>query len=562
MFSAKVERDCLEARPYYYDFLVGLPRADDSHIPEGILRHIAVCRYCKSEIHRLKGMLEKKKTNLGDEEGLKLSCISDILSLHFSYLDSFVNCKDVKPFLPVMLIGQLGVRIPTPITAHIDHCSSCSEDIGTLKKLDLQDGQLIRFAYFLAKKSRAIRLGGRLWEDSANPPLADERWEGFRDTCHVTRDPGEGSQRADIESPKADGHLFKSEIFDFCFPYKAGLNERKYADFRESVNLHLKQCPKCLEKAEYMHKALYGIVARPDSGVATHSSVEEQSTPLDDRKRKVSNGVKGQYNRGSNALYADWPINVKVFGKAKRRAVSAFGELKGRMSLPLRINLRKYAKVALPAAAAILIAVALLINNIPQAEALDFQDVYQAFRGMENAKISVFLPGQKEPLRVRWLSKALDIELFRMDGKFTLWDFSGNTVKKTSSLSSGSTSKTAISEARNGKLRNMMVESLGLMPFAQRDKIPENFVWQRVSEDEVETAGANTEVYDFYWTSQGPNLILERWRYFIDPATDLPKRVEVSWRDSSEKDYTLSKFFVITHPDTEQIEKMIQDVFK
>jgi len=498
MFTDKVEQDCLKSRPYYYDFLVD---GNESYIPEGILRHIAVCRYCKSEIHRLKGMLERKKTKPGGEEGLKLSCISDILNLHFSYLDSFVNCKEVKPFLPVMLIGQLGVRIPTPITAHIDHCSSCSEDIATLKQLDLQDGQLIRFAHFLAK-----------------PPLADQGWEEFRSPPRRIK----GSQKINRDMPKADGHLFKSELFDFCFPYKAGLNEREYADFRKSVNLHLKQCPKCLEKAEYMHKALYGIAARPDSGVATYCSIEEQS--------------QGQSNPAlaDNDLYTDWPINVKVFGKTRRKAVSAFGGLStGYRLLKNRVkslNLRKYASVALPAAAAILIAVTLLVN-IPQAKALDFQKVYQAIRGMENAKISVFHPGQKEPVQVKWVSKALDIELFKMDGKFTLWDFSGNTVKKTSSLSSDSTSKTAISEARNGKLRNMMVESLGLVPFSQwNNKLSRKFVWQRVSEDEVETTEAHTRVYDFYWRYPLDVELVERWRYFIDPATDLPKRVEFSWR--------------------------------
>ncbi len=46
------------------------------------------------------------------------------------------------PFLPGLATSCLDLRIPTPITVHVDHCPQCAADLAALKGLGLSDEQL------------------------------------------------------------------------------------------------------------------------------------------------------------------------------------------------------------------------------------------------------------------------------------------------------------------------------------------------------------------------------------------------------------------------------------
>ncbi|UCH69689.1 MAG: hypothetical protein JSV29_05405, partial [Candidatus Bathyarchaeota archaeon] len=140
---------CGEAKLYYYDSLL-----DDSYglIPESIINHIEQCQHCQEQIYQLKVLLSQTD-DIEAEQGQVSSGITTMLELHFAYIGKRVTCKTVKPFLPGLLDPALEIRIPTPITAHLDNCQKCAEDLEIIRSLNLNRKQLCRFSQFLAEKS-------------------------------------------------------------------------------------------------------------------------------------------------------------------------------------------------------------------------------------------------------------------------------------------------------------------------------------------------------------------------------------------------------------------------
>ncbi len=125
MIAPKHNSSCGEAKLYYYDFL-----HDESRelIPESILNHIEQCQHCQEQIDQYKVVLSQAE-GIEPEHGQVNFAVTTMLKLHFAYIGKPVTCKTVRPFLPGLLDPALGVRIPTPITAHLDNCQKCREDI-------------------------------------------------------------------------------------------------------------------------------------------------------------------------------------------------------------------------------------------------------------------------------------------------------------------------------------------------------------------------------------------------------------------------------------------------
>jgi len=125
---------------WYYDVMAG----GGPGVPESIIRHIRQCWACRQKIHRLK---EAVTGAGGETDGGRFEMkrdIIDTLNLHFGCLEEQVTCLRVKPFLPGLLTPSVQIRIPTPITVHIDHCPECAEDLEALRSLDLGGEQLAR----------------------------------------------------------------------------------------------------------------------------------------------------------------------------------------------------------------------------------------------------------------------------------------------------------------------------------------------------------------------------------------------------------------------------------
>ncbi|MDT8302076.1 MAG: hypothetical protein RQ760_11375 [Sedimentisphaerales bacterium] len=138
---------CEEAKPYYYDCL---SEESCGLIPQPISSHIEQCPHCQTEINRLKAVLSQKEY-INSKQGQDSSAVTTMLQLHFAYIGEHVTCETVRPFLPGMLDPAIDIRIPTPITAHLDNCSRCAEDLKTIKKLNFSSTQLFGLSQFFAK---------------------------------------------------------------------------------------------------------------------------------------------------------------------------------------------------------------------------------------------------------------------------------------------------------------------------------------------------------------------------------------------------------------------------
>src|SRR4030043_179301 len=140
---------CKQAEPYYYDFLCG--KGTES-IPELIIDHINQCQYCRVKMNQLKSVISEVE-NYSDleQKQVDLSAIA-WLKLHFAYTGKQVTCKTVRPFLPGFLEPALEIKVPTPITAHLDNCQQCLEDLEAIRQMNLSYKQLYRLSQLFAEK--------------------------------------------------------------------------------------------------------------------------------------------------------------------------------------------------------------------------------------------------------------------------------------------------------------------------------------------------------------------------------------------------------------------------
>ncbi len=128
---------CHCAALYFYDFLY---HDAESNIPKNILSHISQCSYCKFQINRLRNIifdrndLSAKKT--------QLLVLIKKLKLHFSYVNAPVTCGIAKLFFISLSDSICPIRIPTPITVHIESCQPCNDDLKTIVELNLTEQQL------------------------------------------------------------------------------------------------------------------------------------------------------------------------------------------------------------------------------------------------------------------------------------------------------------------------------------------------------------------------------------------------------------------------------------
>ncbi|MHC4569668.1 MAG: hypothetical protein ACYTE3_28410, partial [Planctomycetota bacterium] len=139
---------CRPAQLCYYDLLSS---ETAESVPDDVHEHVASCADCRSDIDRLRGILASAGKRVDSEQRRRDSAITELLSLHFAWVDELVTCTQVKPFLPGLADPLLRVRIPTPITAHVDSCPACSKELAVLRDAALTHTQLCRLSRILAE---------------------------------------------------------------------------------------------------------------------------------------------------------------------------------------------------------------------------------------------------------------------------------------------------------------------------------------------------------------------------------------------------------------------------
>ena len=140
---------CHEAREYYYDLLCG----EGAGVPDAIVRHVEECSFCREQIRGLQEAVSWAESRSGPPDQPGDGETTELLSRQFEFVGERVACSHVRPFLPDLLIPSRRIRIPTPITVHMEHCPHCRTDLASIRALGLTVGQLKRLSLFYGRSS-------------------------------------------------------------------------------------------------------------------------------------------------------------------------------------------------------------------------------------------------------------------------------------------------------------------------------------------------------------------------------------------------------------------------
>ena len=560
MIAPNYKSLCKESKLYYYDFLFNESRG---LIQESISDHIEQCQHCQEQIDQLKVALSQTDGIEPEEEQVS-SAITTMLELHFAYIGERVTCETVRPFLPGLLNPALEIRIPTPITAHLDSCRQCAEDLETIRSLDLNRKQLCRLSQFLAEKSTDDSVGC----SQARVAILAVVLMTFHETNsavlkHLCTCPScrkavyqyRESVRTDLlnneKSPKEFPceEVSSSDIFDYCLPYGIDPTADQYVKFRKSLTSHLSGCPVCLAKIQQLHDTVYGIAERAESEVVTIYHIDKSA--------------KAQVAGESEDLYAGFPISVEItshedkvdieqpvpiidFTTALKRKVSA-------------MNLKPLVKAGVAVATVILIGFALLLNT-PTAKAVTIEQIYKAIERVKNVYISSgFVPDKTEPTQELWVSRALNIYMTKTKSQWVLWDIA-NSLRKSKDSHTGVTETAQLTEDDIDGIEQKISGSLGLMPFYDISEIPEDAEWHRI-DDEILEVAEGIEVYDLTWTQKryGGSVTSQKWRVFVDSRTKLPQRTEFYEKLPAGSKYDLSSVKMVRYLSNSDIQDVIKN---
>ena len=567
---------CKQAEMYYYDYFCG---KDAEIVPEQILAHIDKCPHCQAEVERLKSKLADTVGQIDNKTKQTNSAIVAKLERHFSYIDKRITCDAVKSFLPCLSEPNPDIRIPTPITAHLDNCRQCRDDLKTIHDLGFTSKQLHRLSQLFANESVEDSVDcstARL----AAPSAAAMDWTnvaaGTLGHLHKCRDCRElvYEQRQKIydslseytgDTPFSCETISLSDIFDCCFPQEIGSIHAEYAKFRESLISHLRICPTCLAKVQKVHKTVCSIAERSKSDVVTICTMDKSA-----EAKAISE---------SDDLYAGFPIKVEV--------VNREDEIKTKPSIPTTpttpkrefstTKLRPLIKTVAAAAAVILI-VSVFFLNTSTAGAVTIEQIYKAIDKIKNVYITKFIPDKTEPLQEsayitkfipdktkplqeRWVSKTFNVYLTKTADEYVLWDI-GNNVKKSRSADTTAVEITQLSEGSLSDVEKRMSGSLGLTPFYNISEIPPDAEWIQIVDENSEAAVKNIKIYDLIWSTRRYNdpIMFNKWRFFVDIKTNLPQRTEFYQKFLADDEYTLVSVSIIRYLNDSEMQIVLEEV--
>ena len=181
-----------------------------------------------------------------------------------------------------------------------------------------------------------------------------------------------------------------------------------------------------------------------------------------------------------------------------------------------------------------------MLLNTPSAKALTIDEIYNSIARMKNVYVAKFISGKEEPVQELWVSRTSNIYMTKAAGELVLWDIR-NGVRKSKVAASGGTETTRLTDDVIADMEGKIGGSLGLVPFYDVSEVPEGAEWVRVSEGELESVAAGTEVYDLKWAAKSAEerVVSKKWRFFVDAETRVPQKIEVYVQLPGEEGYTL-----------------------
>ncbi len=550
---------CAKAEPYYYDFLLG---TGEKPVPEEIVRHVEECRSCRDKLSQLEAALSQADDV--DAERQADSAIATMLRLHFAYIGKPVTCRIVKPFLPTLLDPVLQIRVPTPITVHLNNCPQCSEDLQAIAAMSLSRKQLGRLSRLFADspledaaKCSQVHLSRTA---AALLALNKATAEALKHICvcpdcrkalyqhrQIVRE--DFLRCGEVQENFPCEQVSDADIFDYCIPYGIDPAADQYAEFRGSLASHLCSCPKCLGKMQELHNAVYEIVERPDSEVITTCHIDES--------------VRVQTPSDPDDLYAGFPIRAETADSRSQakagQPVLSLGSAVALKKKVFAVNMKPLAKIA-AVAAGILIVAALLLNT-PSAKALTIAEIYRAIENIGSIYVASFVPDKKEPIQEQWVSRKFKVQLTKTKEEIVLWDVPDN-LKRTKRLDSGLIETEPVSAETIRGIEQQIVGSLGLVPFDELPSLPKGYKWSPVSDKTLPILAEGIETYELTWRQEtygGPMIMM--CRFFVDRGTTLPQRVEFYQKSAPDLEYNLRYVRAVKYLNDSEVQKAFHEPF-
>jgi hypothetical protein len=543
---------CDEAKLYYYDYL----NNSKKDIPLGISGHIDQCIVCQNEIDKLSRIIAENEDSHKDTEQTG-SIIALSLKLHFALENTMVSCQTVKPFLPSLADPLLKIRIPTPVTVHIDKCEKCKENLEAIQGLNLNNKQLSILGQIFAEshpaKERCIKAHESIPRVVALS-LSKTTSENLKHICICPDCRAELYRQRDLviqgllKSKVIEGNfpcksVQPTDIFDYCFPYGIDVENDQYVKFRTSFTSHVSVCVTCLSKIQQLHKTISEILERPDSGIITNY-------------RLILNQKTGINN--TDNVYTNWPIEVKVYDSSQQNSTesSTVPEPKVRKNP----YIGKLAKLL--SAAAVVLFLLTLYFNTPAAKAIDLNQIYKALSKLRNVYFAVYTPDKNIPAQEKWMSAELNTILVKTESRIMFWDIKGK-KHKLIDLGAGNVQPVQLAYGDWDGIKNMVVSPWGLLPFNNISEVPENSdaQWQKIDNKTVDVTVENAEIYELIWKEQITTgaPIFKKWRGYVDVNTKLLKRIELYEKLDTAAQYELKGIQKIEYPTTAEIEKQIKE---
>lgn len=181
-----------------------------------------------------------------------------------------------------------------------------------------------------------------------------------------------------------------------------------------------------------------------------------------------------------------------------------------------------------------------------------------------NVCITSILADAAESRQKEWVSRSLNLSMFETSKAYALWDMSNRTIC-VRTLEDGNVKVREMSDEVFARGQRQMTHALGLVPFDEIDDLPEGATWEKTTDPNAATQVCGTQAYDLVWTTPIPTLPptrqTERWRFFIDPQTHLPTRVEMYSQAPTELRPTLYKTLVVSYPTDQEVQALAQTRF-
>ncbi len=502
---------CAEA--YYYDFL---DDRDGANIPPSVIDHIQSCDYCRKRIRRLEQTLSEVEQE-GQQDINDNELIAE-LQHHFEYLGKCVECKDVKPFLPSLLSPSLRIKVPTPISSHVDRCSQCARDLRALSALHLRPEQLSRLknlygasfetdSQMCQKAREKINAFGLGMFDDMDTKVLDHlclcptcRDQVYRHRKTMLRQDGH-----DCPGSLSHGGISMAEVFDYVVPYGRNVNN---AETNEVCQGHIQSCPECLEMIQLLHRTVYDIAERADSDIRTVYSVNRGLEGLGDHSETFQGA-----ELSADLLSLDDTASVVVISKKrgsnKRKFLS-------------HSSYKSYVKIGFVAAAMIPLVVCLHLMA-PFAFGLNLGQVNETVVQAPSVHVEIYTRGGTRQNQEFWYARDRKILIERIGQKKIVYDWAQK-QKMIIPLKGEPSKPIPLNKAELDGFEKSLGLKLGVSLQSRLLKTELKLQFPKLGNDSI----GETEIFEMTSESFSYGLMStpRKWLVYIDPEKQRPTKIE------------------------------------